>query len=56
VNIEAAGNEGEWIGAGQQSDGTKSRLGIYIVLLKLHDQNGTVKQYKKACSLTDRLE
>lgn len=29
VNIESAGNEGEWIWAGQQSDGTKSRLGIY---------------------------
>lgn len=47
VNNEPAGSEGEWIRTGQQGDGPKSRLGIYIVLLELHDQNGTVRQYKK---------
>lgn len=56
VKNEPAGNEGEWIWTGEQSNGKKSRLGVYIVLLELHDQNGTVKQYKKACSITDRLE
>ncbi len=56
VNNEPAGSEGEWIWTGEQSDGKKSQLGVYVVLLELHDQNGTVKQYKKACSITDRLE
>jgi hypothetical protein len=56
VNNEPAGSAGEWIWTGEQSDGRKSRLGVYVVLLELHDQNGTVKQYKKACSITDRLE
>ena len=56
VRNEPVGTSGEWIWTGKQKDGKRSRLGVYIVLLELYDQNGMVKRFKKACSITDRLE
>ncbi|WP_299578920.1 gliding motility-associated C-terminal domain-containing protein [uncultured Sunxiuqinia sp.] len=56
VQNEPAGSQGEWIWNGELQNGSKSPLGIYIVWLEVHDQNGNTHQFKKACSITDRLE
>jgi hypothetical protein len=56
VKNEPVGSRGEWTWEGQQNDGNKSRIGLYILLLELHSPNGDVKQYKKVCTLTGRLE
>lgn len=56
VKNELAGNEGEWIWFGKRNNGQRNSLGIYIVLLELYDDRGIVKQFKKVCSITDRLE
>ncbi len=56
VKNEPAGSRGEWTWEGQQNDGNKSHIGVYILLVELHSPSGDVKQYKKVCTLTGRLE
>ena len=56
VKNERTGSTGKWIWNGRQKDGQRCRLGMYIVMLELNDGHGTIKQFKKACSITDRLE
>lgn len=56
VQNEPAGTTGEWVWTGKQNDGKRSRLGMYIIWLELHDGNGATKQFKEVCSITDRLE
>ncbi|MGQ7868972.1 T9SS type B sorting domain-containing protein [Sunxiuqinia sp. sy24] len=56
IQNEPVGSQGEWIWNGEWQNGGKSQLGIYIVWLEVHDQNGNTKQFKKTCSITDRLE
>ncbi|WP_159517637.1 T9SS type B sorting domain-containing protein [Sunxiuqinia indica] len=56
VKNEPAGSRGEWTWEGLQNDGSKSRIGLYILLLELYSSDGDVKQLKKVCTLADRLE
>lgn len=55
VNNEPTGMQGEWIWLGTNNEGDRTRLGLYIVFLELHDSKGNVKQFKKVCTVTDRL-
>jgi len=56
VKNERTGTTGEWIWTGKQSNGQRCRLGMYIVMLEIRDDQGNTKRFKKAFSVTDRLQ
>lgn len=56
VTNEPIGTEGHWTWNGKRNDGVKNPLGYYILLLELYDDSGHTKQFKKVCTITDRIE
>lgn len=56
IKNERTGTTGEWIWTGKQSNGQQCRLGMYIVMLEIRDEQGTIKRFKEVCSITDRLQ
>ncbi len=55
VRNEPTAIQGLWIWDGKQTNGSRSPIGLYIILLELHHPDGSAKQFKKVCTLTDRI-
>jgi len=55
ANNELLGTEGFLRWDGDRDDGTKARIGIYVIALELFNPNGTVLEYKKTCVVAGRL-
>ncbi|WP_423129329.1 hypothetical protein [Gaoshiqia sp. Z1-71] len=55
VKNETIGQEGEWTWTGMLEDGSKARIGIYVIYIELISPTGQIKQIRKSCTLTDRL-
>ncbi len=55
VKNESLGQDGNWIWDGKGDAGQKLNIGVYIILVEVFDQAGHTKAFKKACTLTDRL-
>ncbi|MGQ8337363.1 lamin tail domain-containing protein [Sunxiuqinia sp. A32] len=55
VKNESPGQHGEWVWLGTRDDGSKASLGVYVILIELFEKNRKVKEFKKSCSITDRL-
>ena len=56
VKNESLAQEGSWDWDGKNESGHQLKPGIYVVLVEVFDANGHSKAFKKACSLTDRLD
>lgn len=52
---ESLGQTGIWIWNGENRNGQRLNLGVYIILVEIFDQDGNAKAFKKTCTLTDRL-
>jgi len=52
---QSLAQEGSWVWDGKSESGQKLNLGVYIILVEIFDQAGHTKAFKKACSITDRL-
>lgn len=52
---ESLAQEGNWLWDGKSESGQKQSIGVYIILVEVFDQEGHTKAFKKACTLTDRL-
>ncbi len=55
VRNEPTAIQGLWIWDGKQTNGSRSPIGLYIILLELLHPDGSAKQFKKVCTLTDRI-
>ncbi len=55
ANNELLGTEGFLRWDGDRDDGTKARIGIYVIALELFNPNGTVREYKKTCVVAGNL-
>ena len=55
VKNESIAQQGFWSWDGKSESGQKQNIGIYIILVEIFDSSGHAKAYKKACSITDRL-
>ena len=56
VKNQSLAQEGSWQWDGKADSGQKLGVGVYIVLVEVFDLEGQVKRFKKACTITDRLE
>lgn len=56
VKNQLLAQEGSWHWDGKNESGQKLGIGVYIVLVEVFDEAGQVKRYKKACTITDRLD
>ncbi|HCY40915.1 MAG TPA: hypothetical protein DHV48_06090 [Prolixibacteraceae bacterium] len=56
VKNQSLAQEGSWLWDGKNESGQKMGIGVYIVLVEVFDQEGQVKRFKEACTITDRLE
>ncbi len=56
VKNESIAQEGSWLWDGKSGSGQKQNIGVYIILVEIFDQAGHTKAFKKACTLTDRLD
>lgn len=56
VKNQSLGQEGGWQWDGKTDSGQKLGIGVYVVLVEVFNESGQVKRFKKACSITDRLE
>ena len=56
INNELLANEGTFKWDGDTDDGTKARLGIYVVWIELFNPNGTVYHFKETCVVAGQLE
>lgn len=56
VKNESLAQDGNWIWDGKSESGQKQNIGVYIILVEVFDQAGHTKVFKKACTLTDRLD
>lgn len=56
VKNQSLAQEGNWLWDGKSESGQKLNIGVYIILVKVFDQAGNTKVFKKTCTLTDRLE
>lgn len=55
VKNQSLAQEGTWQWEGKSESGQKQKIGVYIILVEIFDQAGQTKAFKKACSITDRL-
>jgi len=55
IKNKPAGQHGEWLWLGTREDGSKADLGVYVILIELFEKNKKVREFKKSCSITDRL-
>lgn len=55
VKNESLGQSGTWSWNGENENGQRLGLGVYIILVEVFDQDGHTKAFKKTCTLTDRL-
>ncbi|MDP2115424.1 MAG: gliding motility-associated C-terminal domain-containing protein [Bacteroidota bacterium] len=55
VKNQSLAQEGNWLWDGTTEAGQKLGIGVYIILVEVFDQEGQVKRFKKACTITDRL-
>ncbi len=55
INNEYVGTEGVVSWDGLKDDGTKALIGIYVLYIKIFDQSGRVKQFKKTAVLATKL-
>ncbi len=56
VNNESLASEGNFIWEGDNDEGTKARIGIYIVWTEVFKENGEVEQKKLTCVLAGQLD
>ena len=56
VKNQSQAQEGSWPWDGKNEEGQKLEIGVYVVLVEVFDEAGQVKRFKKACTITDRLE
>jgi hypothetical protein len=56
VKNESVSQNGNWLWNGRNDSGQRLGIGVYIILVEIFDQSGNTKAFKKACTLTDRLE
>ncbi len=55
IKSELLSTEGDFVWDGTVEDGTKARIGIYIVYIEVFDLQGNVKKYKKSCVVAGKL-
>lgn len=55
ANNELLGNEGFLRWDGDTDDGTKARIGIYVIALELFNPDGTKRNFKKTCVVAGML-
>lgn len=55
ANNELLGNEGFLRWDGDTDDGTKARIGIYVIALELFNPDGTKRNFKKTCVVAGKL-
>ena len=55
VNNEYVGTNGVILWDGLKDDGTKALVGIYVLYIKVFDQNGKVMRFKKIAVLASKL-
>ncbi|MCP4437932.1 MAG: hypothetical protein GY810_03230 [Aureispira sp.] len=55
VNGELLADEGTFQWDGARDDGTKARIGIYIILAEIYNDNGDRKRFKKTCVVAGQL-
>ncbi|MEI8113194.1 MAG: gliding motility-associated C-terminal domain-containing protein [Bacteroidia bacterium] len=56
VKNQSLSQEGNWLWNGENDNGQRMILGVYIILVEVFDRDGNVKAFKKTCTLTDRLD
>lgn len=56
VKNQSLAQEGNWPWDGKSESGQKLNIGVYIILVEVFDRDGQVKQFKKTCTITDRLD
>ena len=56
VKNQSLAQDGSWRWDGSSESGQKQSIGVYIILVEIFNPAGQTKAYKKACTLTDRLE
>ncbi|TAK49110.1 MAG: hypothetical protein EPO28_01000 [Saprospiraceae bacterium] len=55
VNGELLASEGFFRWDGDTDEGTKARLGIYVVWIQLFNPDGSVREFKKTCVVAGKL-
>ena len=55
ISNESTSSEGEWIWDGLDTDGMRTKVGIYILYVELFDIEGATKKYKKAVVVASKL-
>lgn len=53
---ESLGQTGLWNWNGENGNGQRLDLGVYIILVEVFDQEGNSRAFKKTCTITDRLD
>ncbi|HZL11550.1 MAG TPA: gliding motility-associated C-terminal domain-containing protein [Prolixibacteraceae bacterium] len=56
VKNESLAQSGSWFWDGISDSRQRLKIGVYIILVEVFDQDGHTKAFKKACTLTDRLD
>lgn len=56
VKNQLTGQNGKWIWDGKSESGQKLNMGVYVILVDIFNQSGQTKAFKKACTITDRIE
>jgi hypothetical protein len=56
VKNQSLAQQGSWLWDGKSESGQKLGIGVYIILVEVFDRDGNTKAFKKACTITDRLE
>lgn len=55
VRSASLGSEGSFKWDGEKEDGSRARIGIYILWIELFDTNGNVQRFKEVCVLAQQL-
>ena len=55
VNNQMLGMEGNLVWDGINDDGTRARIGVYIIMMELFDLSGDKQKFKESCVLASKL-
>jgi len=56
VKNQSLAQDGSWLWNGENDDGQRMNIGVYVILVEIFNQEGQVKKIKKTCTLTGRME